>query len=82
MSCGVGHRLGWDPVLLWLWPRRAATALIRPLALEPPCATSAALEKTKKKPTKKKKTLLGIPTLAPWVKNPTAVDWVAVEVWV
>ena len=31
-----------------LWHRPAATALIRPLAWEPPCATGAALEKTKK----------------------------------
>ena len=27
MSCGVGHRLGSDPALLWLWCRPAATAL-------------------------------------------------------
>jgi len=32
MSCGVGHRCGLDPVLLWLWYRPAATALIQPLA--------------------------------------------------
>ena len=32
MSCGVGHRHGSDLVLLWLWRRPAATALIRPLA--------------------------------------------------
>ena len=38
-----------DPVLLWLWRRLAAAALIRPLAWEPPCAMDAALEKTKKK---------------------------------
>ena len=49
MSCGVGHRLGLDPVLLWLWCRPAATALIGPLAWEPPYALGAALEKTKKK---------------------------------
>ena len=28
VSCGVGHRHGLDPVLLWLWCRPAATALI------------------------------------------------------
>ena len=58
MSCGVGHRCGSDPVLLWLWRRLAATAPIRPLAWEPPCATGAAqemAEKTKKKKKKKKK---------------------------
>ena len=43
MSCGVGHRHGWDPTLL-----------IGPLAWEPPYATGAALEKGKK--TKKQKT--------------------------
>ena len=49
MSCGVGHRCGSDPTLLWLWHRPAATALIRPLAWEPPYASGAAIEKTKKK---------------------------------
>ena len=47
--CGVGRRHGSDPVLLWLWRRLVATALIRPLAWEPPYATGAALEKDKKK---------------------------------
>ena len=49
MSCGVGRKLGWDPVLLWLWCRPVATAPIRPLAWEPLCAAGVALEKTKKK---------------------------------
>ena len=49
MSCGVGHRLGSDLVLLWLWHRPEATAPIRPLAWEPPYAAGMALEKTKKK---------------------------------
>ena len=49
MSCGVGHRHGSDPALLWLWCRLVATAPIRPLAWEPPYAVGAALEKTKKK---------------------------------
>ena len=31
-SCGVGHRCGSDPMLLWLWPRPAATVPIWPLA--------------------------------------------------
>ena len=30
VSCGVGHRRGSNLVLLWLWCRLAATALIRP----------------------------------------------------
>ena len=49
VSCGVGHKHGSDPALLWLWCRPAATALIGPLAWEPPYALSTALEKTKKK---------------------------------
>ena len=49
MSCGVGCRRVLDPALLRLWHRPAATALIRPVAWEPPCAWGAALEKTKKK---------------------------------
>ena len=36
MSSGVGHRRGSDLELLWLWCRPAATALIGPLAWEPP----------------------------------------------
>ena len=38
-----------DPALLWLWRRPVATALIRPLAWEPPYAAGVALEKTKNK---------------------------------
>ena len=32
LTCGVGHRCGSDPTLLWLWLwcRLAAVALIRP----------------------------------------------------
>ena len=33
-----------DPVLLWLWCRLAAAALIRPPAWEPPYAEGAALK--------------------------------------
>ena len=55
-SCGVGHRHGLDPVLLWLWRRPAATAPIRPLAWESPYAMGVALEKAKRQ--KKKKLLL------------------------
>ena len=51
MSYGVGCRRGLDLALLWLWHRPGATAPIRPLAVEPPFATSVALkrQKTKKK---------------------------------
>ena len=48
MSCGVGHRRGLDPTLLWLWRRLAVTAPIRPLAWEPPCAKGAAQEMVKR----------------------------------
>ena len=60
MSYGVGHRRGLGLVWLWLWYRLAATARIRPLAWEPPCAAGVALkgqkdQKKKKKKKKKKK---------------------------
>ena len=54
MSCGVGCRCSLDPVWLWLWRRLTATALIRPLAWEPPYAVGATLEMAKR-PEKKKK---------------------------
>ena len=64
MSCGVGHRHGFDPVLLWLWHRLAATALIRPLAWEPPYAAGAALKRQKK--TKEKKDHLKMVDKSSW----------------
>ena len=48
MSCGVGCRPGSDLVLLCLWCRPAATALIRPLAWEPPYAAGMDLKRKKK----------------------------------
>ena len=48
MSCGVGHRGGLDPALLWLERRLAATALIQPLTWEPPYAVGAALKRQNK----------------------------------
>ena len=54
MSCGVGHRHGLNPALLWVWNRTAAVAPIRPLAWEPPYAKDEALEKIKKKKKTKK----------------------------
>ena len=48
MSCGVGGRCGWGPVLLWLWCRPADAAPIRLLAWEPLYAVGAALEKAKR----------------------------------
>ena len=51
MSCGVGHRQGLDPMLLWLW----CTSPIHRLAWESPYAVDAALKKEKEKEKKKKK---------------------------
>ena len=69
MSWGIGHSLSLDPALLWLWQRPAATALIRPLAWEPPCATGAALEKTENNNNNMVK--IGVPIMAQWLMNPT-----------
>ena len=55
MSCSVGCRRGSAPALLWLWRRPAATALIKPLAWEPPYVAGAASEKRQKDKKKKKK---------------------------
>ena len=66
----MGRSCGSDPELLWLWCRLAATALIRPLAWEPPYAAGVALEKAKREKKKKRicrsqdkigKTLQGCP---------------------
>ena len=48
MNCGVGHRHGSDPTLLWLWHRSAAVAPVQPLAWEPPYAMGGGPQKTKK----------------------------------
>ena len=53
VSCGVGHRSGSDPTLLW--HRLAAIAPIRLLACEFPYAMSAALKKKKERKKKKHK---------------------------
>ena len=47
-GCGVGCRHGSDPTLLWLWRRPAATALIRPLAWEPPYAVGVVQDMAKR----------------------------------
>ena len=49
VSCGVSHRRGSDPALLWLWLRPVATALIGPLAWETPYAKGVALKRPQKK---------------------------------
>ena len=74
MSCGVGCRRGLDLALLWLWCRPVATALILPLAWEPPYAVGTAQENGKMTKKKKKKRLLltfvGVPVMACQVKDP------------
>ena len=55
MSCGIGYRYGSDPMLLWLWCRPAAGALIGPLAWERLYATAVDLKKQNKNNKKKKK---------------------------
>ena len=55
MSCGVGHRHGSDPALLWLWRRVAAPALIQPVAWESPYAMGTVQEMAKRP--KKKSTV-------------------------
>ena len=47
-DCGVGCKCGWEPVLLWLWCRLAAVALIQHLAWELPHVTDVALKRRKK----------------------------------
>ena len=44
VSCGVGRRCGLDRMLLWLWHRPAAVALIQSLAWELPYAAGVALK--------------------------------------
>ena len=61
VSCGVGCRHSSDPEWLWLWCRLEATALIQPLAWEPPHAEGAAQEVAKRqnKQTNKKDMMIG-----------------------
>ena len=47
MSCGVSHRHGLDPMLLWR--RQAAESPVGPLAQERPYAAGAALKRKEKK---------------------------------
>ena len=51
VSCGVGHRRGFDLALLWLWCRPAAVAPVQPLDWELPYAMSVAQKRQKQKDT-------------------------------
>ena len=76
MSCGVGHRHGLDPSLLWLWCRLAATTPFGPLDWEPPYAMGAALEKTpppKKKEWEKPLVSLSLRRLQFYMKKGTII---------
>ena len=46
-SCGIGYKSSSDPVLLALWCRLAAEALIHPLAQELPNTAGVALKEKK-----------------------------------
>ena len=48
-TCSIPGLAPWVKDLLWLWRRPVTTALMQPLAWEPPYATDAALESQKKK---------------------------------
>ena len=54
MSCGIGRRRGLDLVLLWLWCRLAAAAVIPLLAWEIPYAAGVALKRKIEKERKKR----------------------------
>ena len=47
VGCGIILKCGLDPTLLWLWYRPGATALIRPLSWELPCAKGVHLKRKK-----------------------------------
>ena len=49
VSRGIGRKHGSDSMLLWLWYRLAAAALIHPLAWELPYAAGVTLKTKEKK---------------------------------
>ena len=63
MSCGVGHRCGSDPELLWLVCRPPAAAPIRPLAWELPHVAGEVL-KSKKIKEKNNKNIMFVSPLS------------------
>ena len=77
----MGCRRGSDPVLLWLWRRVVATALIRPLAwnLHMPWEQLKKWQKDKKKKKKRKEGSLfekgedAVPVVAQWLTYLTRI---------
>jgi len=68
--CGAGCRCSSNLVLLILWCKLAAAALIWPLAWELPCVTGMALKRPKKKKKRKEMqsiSILGVPVVAQWL---------------
>ena len=55
MSCGVGYRLGLDPVLMWLWRSLAAVAPTGPPAWEPHAVGATLKTHTQNKKTVEKR---------------------------
>ena len=55
MSCGVGCRLGLDPVLLWLWLWLWLWCELVATAWEAPYAVGVALKRQKDPPPKKER---------------------------
>ena len=75
MSCGVGGRHSSDLALLWLCCRLVVTALIPPLAWEPPYAAGVDLKRKKKKERK------GIPSPFAVQKQPQSPQGLLLELW-
>ena len=78
MTCGVGRKCSSGPVLLWLWP--AATALVGPLAWEPPYAAGAALKSNKTKHTKQIQSMNSKRYMHPSVRSSTVYNTRDMEV--
>ena len=47
-AVAIDHRFSLDPMLLWLWYRLTAAAVIQPLAWESPCAAGVVIKRKKK----------------------------------
>ena len=69
VSCGVGHRCGLDPALLWLWYRPAATAVIPPLVWELP-NTMRVDHNPPQKSRFQNYVYMGVPVVVQWLTNP------------